>query len=478
MDKINLINQSLSLSLVIIISIIFTFVGLIYSKKYQGLKNYLTANRSIGLFSLSTSLIASALGSWILFGPASAATWGGIGAVIGYALGTAFPMFFLIFLGKKIRNEFPKGSTLIEFLRKKFKKSLFKLILLMTIFYMFVFLCAEVTAVALLVNYISGTEFWITSLIVLLATLIYTLYGGLRVSIFTDTIQLIIVLILLLISVVYLTLITGDEFSFSFIKEKNPNLLSSNYIPNYTAGLTFFIAVAATNLFHQGNWQRVYAAKNNEVLKKSLIISFLLIIPTILFMGFTGLVAVSVDPKVVPDLSFFSLLLKNQSKYLSLLIIALGLSLTISTLDTLVNAISSLIIVDGKFTFNLNKNTDYLKFSKYFIIGLAIIAFVIASKGFSVLYLFLLADLFCCAFVLTVFYSFYNKQLSERNAYISIIMGLVFGFLLFPSPDFSKSLLVGIFFSQEIFPVFINQSLLFLSFLAATFIPILTWKLR
>ena len=115
MDKINLINQSLSLSLVIIISIIFTFVGLIYSKKYQGLKNYLTANRSIGLFSLSTSLIASALGSWILFGPASAATWGGIGAVIGYALGTAFPMFFLIFLGKKIRNEFPKGSTLIEF---------------------------------------------------------------------------------------------------------------------------------------------------------------------------------------------------------------------------------------------------------------------------------------------------------------------------------------------------------------------------
>jgi hypothetical protein len=29
-----------------------------------------------------------------LFGPASAATWGGIGAVIGYALGTAFPMIF------------------------------------------------------------------------------------------------------------------------------------------------------------------------------------------------------------------------------------------------------------------------------------------------------------------------------------------------------------------------------------------------
>ena len=165
-------------------------------------------------------------------------------------------------------------------------------------------------------------------------------------------------------------------------------------------------------------------------------------------------------------------------KYLSLLIIALGLSLTISTLDTLVNAISSLIIVDGKFTFNLNKNTDYLKFSKYFIIGLAIIAFVIASKGFSILYLFLLADLFCCAFALTVFYSFYNKKINEKTAYISIIIGLISGFLLFPTPDFSKSLLVGFMLPVQIFPDFVLQSLLFLSFISATFIPILTWKLR
>jgi len=478
MDKINFISQSTSLILIIVISLIFTLVGLIYSQKYRGINNYLTANRNIGFFSLSTSLVASALGAWILFGPASAATWGGIGAVIGYALGTAFPMIFLISLGKKIRNEFPKGTTLIEFLRKKFSKSLFKLILLMTVFYMFVFLCAEVTAVAMLINYISGTELWITALTILIATLIYTLYGGLRASIFTDNIQMIVIIILFLISVFYLTSFTGNQFSFSFIQDKNPHLLSSNYIPNYTAGLTFFIAVAATNLFHQGNWQRVYAAKNNEVLTKSLIVAFIVIIPIVLFTGFSGLVAVSVDPKVIPDLGFFSLLLKEQTEFLSLIIIILGLSLTISTVDTLVNAISSLIVVDGKATFNLNKKTNYLKFSKYFIIGLSIIAFIIASKGFSVLYLFLLADLFCCAFVLTVFYSFYNKRLNEKTAYISIIIGLIGGFLLFPVPDFSKSLLVGILIPAEAFPVFVSQSLLFLSFIVATFVPAITWKIK
>ena len=39
----------------------------------------------------------------------------------------------------------------------------------------------------------------------------------------------------------------------NFINKKNTHLLSSSYVPRYTAGLTFFIAVAATNLFHQGN---------------------------------------------------------------------------------------------------------------------------------------------------------------------------------------------------------------------------------
>jgi len=477
MDKTYFISQSISLTLVIVISLIFLVLGLYHSKKYQGLNNYLTANRNIGIFSLTTSLVASALGAWILFGPVSAATWGGIGAIIGYSLGTAFPMFFLIYLGKKIRKEFPKGSSLIEFMRKKFKKSLFKLILLMTIFYMFVFLCAEVTAVAVLINYISGTELWITSSIVLLSTLIYTLYGGLRASIFTDNIQMIVIGILLLVSIIYIDTVSGSKFSLEIIKKNNPHLLSSSYLPGYTAGFTFFIAVAATNLFHQGNWQRVFAAKDFYTLKRSLIFSFFIIIPIVFFMGLTGMVSFSINSTIRPDLGFFSLLLEKQSLLISLIIITLGLSLTISTLDTLINAISSLIVVDGKATFNFYKKVNYLNFSRYVIISLSIIAFIVASKGFDILYLFLLADLFCCAFVLTVFYSFY-KKIDERTAYISIIIGLIGGFLMFPTPDFSKSLLVGILMPKELFAPFVSQSLLFLSFVVATFLPFLIFKAK
>ena len=476
MDQINILNQSTAILLTLIISIIFVIVGLVYSKKYQGLNNYLVASRSVGTFSLTTSLIASALGAWILFGPASAATWGGLGAVIGYSLGTAFPLFTLIYIGKKFRDKYPTGKSLIEVIRSRFGPKLFKLILFMSIFYMAIFLTAEVTAVSILINYISGTDLWITASIVIISSLLYTLYGGLRASIFTDNIQFIVFGLLLIIAFSYLISFNSGDFSFEFIKQNKPHLLSSSYLPNFTAGLTFFIAVAATNLFHQGNWQRVYAAKNNKVLKNSLIISFIIIIPIVFMMGFSGLVASSQNSNVIPDLAFFSLLLKDQAIFLSVIIIILAISLTVSSIDTLINAISSLIIVDGNKVIKFKGN--YLKLSKKIIIFLSLISFFVASKGLSILYLFLLADLLCCAAVLSVFYGFYSKSFNEKSAYVSIIVGLIGGILLFPSPDFSKSILVGIILPADFFPAFVSQSLLFCSFLVATLLPIITWRIK
>ena len=154
----------------------------------------------------------------------------------------------------------------------------------------------------------------------------------------------------------------------------------------------------------------------------------------------------------------------------------MAVSLTVSSIDTLINAISSLIVVDGKKVLKFKGN--YLNLSKQIIIILSLIAFLLASQGLSILYLFLLADLFCCAAVLTVFYSFYSKSLNEKNSYISIIIGLVAGILLFPSPDFTKSVLVGLIFPTDFFPSFISSSLLFCSFILATFVPIFTWKLK
>ncbi len=476
MQSIYLINTDITLSIIFSIALTFVILGVFYSKKFSGLNNYLLANKSINTFSLTTSFTASILGTWILFGPSSAATWGGIGAVIGYALGTAFPFFLLIYLGKKFRKDFPDCITITEVIRLKFNQKIFKLILFLSVFYMIIFLIAEVTAVSLLINYISGIDLWITAAVVITSSLIYTLYGGLRASIFTDKFQFIFFIILLSIGLYFLISLNSSIFNYSFIKQNKPDLLSWSYLPNFTSGIIFFIAVAATNLFHQGNWQRVYAAKNYKTLQKSLIYSFIIVIPIVFIMGFTGLIAISENAKVTPDLAFFYLLLKNNSVLLGVIIIFLGISLTISSVDTLINAISSIVIVDAKKLVNLQVNN--MSLSRILIVLISIISFYVASKGISILYLFLLADMLCCSAVVTIFYSFFKKKINLKHTYFSIILGLVGGTLFFPSPDFNQSLLIGGILPVDIFPVFISSSLLFFSFITATILPYIFLKIK
>ena len=188
MNKTYLTAQS-SITIVILVGILFIGIGYLNYKKTTNNKNYIVGNRKESIFSLTTSLTASALGAWILFGPASAATWGGVGAVIGYALGTAAPMLFLYNFGPKIRNEFPEGLTLTEFIKKKFGLRILKLSLFLILFYLIIFLIAEITAIAFLLNFISEIPLWISSSITLTICLAYILRGGFKLSIITDKYQ-------------------------------------------------------------------------------------------------------------------------------------------------------------------------------------------------------------------------------------------------------------------------------------------------
>ena len=93
------LSTQTTLIITLVVGAFFIALGYINLKKISDNKSLIIGDRNENIFSLTTSLSASALGAWILFGPASAATWGGIGAVIGYAAGTAAPMLFLFNFG-------------------------------------------------------------------------------------------------------------------------------------------------------------------------------------------------------------------------------------------------------------------------------------------------------------------------------------------------------------------------------------------
>ena len=465
------LSLNLAFSVVGLISTLFLFIGIFYSRKKISLNTYLVSNRNVGVFNLSATLIASSLGAWILFGPPTAATWGGFGSVIGYALGAAFPMIALIFFGKKLRVLLPKGRSLTELVLKRFGKKLFKLIFSLMIFYLFIFLCAEVTAISKLIYYISGLDVWISATIILSFTLIYVLFGGLKATIRSDGIQFIAIILLFFYLIFALFFQNNNNLNLNIFEENFIKFDSKSLITSFQFGFVFFIAVAATNLFHQGNWQRVYAAKSEKILVKSLLISFFIIFIIVLGLGLTGSISKLNGLKFNEDLAFFSIILNKSDILISLIILIFSLCLTISTVDTLLNSISSLTIVHSKDFFNFKYLKDK-KLSNVILILLSILCLVIALYQLSVLYLFLLADLLCCACVYVIFQGFYQKKIYPNRSFILIMIGLFLGLLFFPSIDFSKSLLIGVIFDKSNFNEIFTNSLLFWSFLFATFSPI------
>ena len=399
------LSQTVTITTLILTTIIFAAIGFFFSKGKISISSYLVADRSIGRKSLTASLAASCFGVWILIGPSEAATWGGLGAVIGYAFGQALPFLAFILIGKRMRKIMPDGNSLTQFVLIRFGEAMFKLVLALSIFYMFVYLCAEVTAIAKITNLISGFPLWQTSLLIIVTTLSYTLYGGLRASIFTDKFQFVIILVFLIIAINQIFNIETNSFSVELIKEKAGTLVSGKYFYGYTAGLTFFIAVFATNLFDQGIWQRVYSAKSNKDLVIGFASAFFVVLPFLFILGFFGILAVITGNAKDPSTVFFSLLLNpmtGSNSILTISILILAVSLVVSSMDTLINAISSLFIINGGKFLKLTPRA-LRKLSYFLVIILSAIVFAIASKGYSVLFMFLFADLLCCAAVFTVF---------------------------------------------------------------------------
>jgi len=285
---------------------------------------FLVSDRNINTFSLTFSLTASCFGIWILVGPAEASTWGGIGAVMGYAAGQSFVFLYFANIGEKIRKILPEARSLTEVIEKRYNQKVLKLILILTILYLYVYFCAEVTAISKVVNLVLGIPLWLTAALIITSTLVYSLKGGLKISIITDKIQFWIIIIFLII--IFIILSKKINFLSPSILIDKSFKLSLNF-NGFTAGLTFFIAVFATNLFDQGILQRVYASKNIEVLKKGFKASFYIVFVSILFLGLIGIYASYNNQIKDPSIIIFSLLVNKDYILINLIILILSASI-------------------------------------------------------------------------------------------------------------------------------------------------------
>ena len=443
---------------------VFAIPGLLYARRQQDkLEDFIVARNSQSGSATMLTLLATTMGTWILFGPAQAATWGGIGAITGYALGVLVPRLIMIPLGGRIRELMPEGHTLTEFVLGRYGRGMYGFVLVIMMFYMFIALTAGLTAIAQMVALLAPVPLWVTAGIVMGATLLYTLYGGLRVTIFTDRVQMLVILPFLLLLMMFGWQATGGLGPvIAGLQEKAPQLLNPLDTTGLKSGLTFFIAVVLTGLFYQGTWQRVFAARDNKVIRNGFILSGLISFPIIFIMGLFGLAFVGLDLPGDGSVALFSVLMPNMPLWFAIGLLPFGLALIMSSADSTISGLSSMMVVDLRRLLPNISAHKLLGLSRWLIVLLSIPVLVVASQGFSVLYLFLLADLLCCAAAFPVFFGFYSARYQSYNAVLSTAAGLLAGLWLFPAPGEPLTYLLESFLLATLVPVLVSGLLMLL----------------
>ena len=447
----------------VLASMIFAVLGIWYSRRHMGsLEDYITARGTLGAAGGASTIVATALGAWILFGPAEAATWGGIANVIGYAVGAGGVCFVFIPLGRRMREVMPRGHSLTEFLWHRFGKPIYVVVLFAMLFYMFIFLTAELTAMAGIVALIADIPLWVTASVVMTATLAYTLYGGLRASIFTDAVQLVIILPVLLGLMVVGWMAAGGASGVSAgLAERAPQLADPTFSVGVQGGLTLTLGVILANLFHQGYWQRIFAARDDATMRRSFIIAGVVAGLAVFAMGLFGLAYVGMGKEGAASSAVFAVLFEALPPWLMLVVMVTGLALVMSSADTIINGISSIIVVDLGRAMPALDAGRLLRIARWSMVAVSVPIVAVASQGFSVLYLFLIADLICAAIAFPVFFGLYHNRYDGRGAALSIIAGLIAGWWVFPDPTLATGSLLGAFSLAFFVPMLL--SLLFVT---------------
>src|SRR5690606_34306386 len=139
--------------------------------------------------------------------------------------------------------------------------------------------------------------------------------------------------------------------------------------------------------------------------------------------------------------------------WLLVALIPLGLSLVMSSVDTVISAVSSIVAVEGRRLIPSLPEKRLYGWSRNVIWLFSIPVVFVSSQGYSVLYLFLLADLLCCAAAFPVFFGLFSRRHNGTTAVAGAVCGLIAGLYMFPAPGEKPEFLLESFLLATLVPV-------------------------
>lgn len=434
-----------SLDWIVIAAYFLVLLGVawwVISKKQNNTEDYFLAGRNIGWFMVGASIFASNIGSEHVVGLA------------GNGAGDKMPLliyemhaWLVLMLGWVFLPFYARSGvfTMPEFLEKRFdERSRWVLSIVSLIAYILTKVSVTIYAGGVVVSALLGIPFWVGAVSTVVLTGLYTVLGGMRAVVYTETIQA-VVLVLGAGTLTYLGLdaVGGWGQLKETVGADYFNMWRPNSDPNYP-WFPLFVTSTVVGIWYwctdQVIVQRVLTARNiKEGRRGSIFGALLKLMPVFLFL-IPGVVALGLKMQGKldwdsPDEAFPVLMSNLMPSGLRGLVAAGLLAALMSSLASVFNSCSTLFTLDiYKKIYPTKPEAKLVKTGRiatFFVVGLGLLWIPIITRLSDGLYEYLqnvqayISPPIAAVFLLGIFY----KRINANGAIATLVGGFFIGFL-------------------------------------------------
>src|SRR5215468_4801066 len=183
----------LDIAVIAVYFLIIFSIGYYFARKEKSTTDYFLASRNVGWFAIGASLFVSNISTEHFIGLA------GTGASSGLAVGHFewLACLILLILGWVFVPFYLRSNvfTMPEFLERRFNRSCAVYLASISIIaYVFTKISVQLYAASVVLERVAGWSLWKTDVVLVIATGVYTIAGGLAAVIYTDTVQTLILI--------------------------------------------------------------------------------------------------------------------------------------------------------------------------------------------------------------------------------------------------------------------------------------------
>lgn len=411
----------------------------------QSKLNYLVAERSIPWWMAAFSLAATWVWAPAMFVASERAYTSGWVGVFWFIVPNVLTLVIFAFFASWMREKHPNGWTFSDYIRLNFSNRTHNLYLVESFGLQILSFAVQLLAGATIMWKITGLPFTLTTVLLAVIPLAYTYSRGIKASILTDYWQMLWIVIVLLIGLPFMFINGGGtETLLQGLSGKAGDIqgmfTGKGLAVTLAFGIPTTIGLLSGTFGDQMFWQRVWSIKQADV-KKSMLWAAAIFAVVPLSLAIFGFFVAGKGLDITDtQLVNVGAVMAFAPKWFLFIFMIMILSGLISTVDSIICAVSSVSGHDLVKRFHGFKRWSPVQVAKFSMVAVTFLAITIANiPGLKILHLFLIYGTLRASVMLPTAFAIKGVKMSERGLFYGLLTSIAIGLPVFAIGNFSAN---------------------------------------